>query len=76
MDEPESGPGDGRSIENPTEASDMPDELEAGVRSDADREPVEGETGDDAGTEGERVSEAGEGLVTEEGVNEPGTGSQ
>ncbi len=70
----ESGPGDSRSIDNPTETSDMPDELEEAVRSDADhREPVSGETGGEAGTEGERVSEPGEGLVTEEGVNEPGT---
>ncbi len=51
----------------------MPDELEDAVRSDADNQPVEGETPDDAGREGERVSEPGEGLVTEEGVNEPGT---
>jgi hypothetical protein len=63
-------PGDGRAIENPAEGSDMPDELEAAVRSDAGQEPVEGETADDAGTEGERVSEPGEGLVTEAGVNE------
>ena len=70
----ESGPGDSRSIDNPTEASDMPDELEDAVRSDADhREPVTGRTGDDAGSEGERVSEPGEGLVTEEGVNDAGT---
>ena len=69
----ESGPGDGRSIDNPTETSDMPDELEAPVRSDADERPVEGETSGDAGAEGERASEPGEGLVTEEGVNEPGT---
>jgi hypothetical protein len=66
-------PDDGRSIENPTEPSDMPDELEEAVRSDADNQPVEGETPDDAGRDGERVSEPGEGLVTEEGVNEPGT---
>jgi hypothetical protein len=45
------------------------------VRSDADREPVEGESPGDAGSEGETVSEPGEGLVTEEGVNEPGTKS-
>ena len=64
------GPGDGRSIENPTENSDMPDELEAAVRSDAGERPVEGETGDDAGKDGERVSQPGDGLVTEEGVNE------
>lgn len=66
--------GDGRSIENPTDTSDMPDELEEAVRSDADHgNPVEGESPSDAGTEGETVSEPGEGLVTEEGVNEPGT---
>ena len=53
--------GDGRSIENPDDSE---------VRDDA---PVKGETADDAGSEGERVSEPGEGLVTEEGVNEPGT---
>ena len=58
------GPGDGRSIENPD-----PDEpMEA-----PEEEPVKGETPDDAGAAGERVSEPGEGLVTEEGVNEPGT---
>ena len=57
----ESGPGDGRSIENPTEVSDMPDELEEAVR---------GEEGDDVGSSDERVSEPGEGLTTEEGVNE------
>ena len=67
------GPGDGRSIENPTDASDMPDELEQAVRSDADGGPVEGEEPDGAGTTGEQVSEPGDGLVTEEGVNEPGT---
>ena len=54
--------GDGRSIENPDEGSDVPEE-----------EPVRGETADDVGSEGEKVSEPGEGLVTEEGVNEPGT---
>jgi hypothetical protein len=48
----------------------MPDELEAAVRSDAGEQPVEGETPGDAGSEGERVSEPGEGLVTEQGVNE------
>ena len=63
-------PGDGRSIENPTDTSDMPDELEAAVRSDADEREVRGEEPDDAGSEGERVSEPGQGLVTEEGVNE------
>ena len=51
----------------------MPDELEEAVRSDAGQRPVEGETPGDAGGEGETVSEAGDGLVTEEGVNEPGT---
>jgi hypothetical protein len=56
------GPGDGRSIENPD------DEARG-----EDQEPVKGETSDAAGSEGERVSEPGEGLVTEEGVNEPGT---
>jgi hypothetical protein len=70
----ERGPGDDRAIENPTEVSDMPDELEQAVRSDADHGPsVAGEAAGDAGEEGERVSEPGEGLVTEEGVNEPGT---
>ena len=69
----ESAPGDGRSIDNPTEVSDMPDELDEAVRSDADEQPVEGETSGDAGSSGERVSKPGEGLVTEEGVNEPGT---
>ena len=53
------GPGDGRSIENPAEDSGVQEEP-----------PVEGETADDVGTPGERVSEPGEGLVTEEGVNE------
>ena len=59
---PDRGPGDGRSIENPDDEIDV-----------QDQEPVKGETPDDAGSEGERVSEPGEGLVTEEGVNEPGT---
>jgi hypothetical protein len=68
-------PGDGRSIENPAQASDMPDELEEAVRSDADERPVEGESADDAGSDGEQVSKPGEGLVTEEGVNERATGS-
>ncbi len=54
--------GDSRSIENPDEGPETREE-----------EPVKGETADDAGSEGERVSEPGEGLVTEEGVNEPGT---
>jgi hypothetical protein len=58
----DNGPGDGRSIENPQDEQRIQDE-----------EPVKGETADDAGTEDERVSEPGEGLVTEEGVNEPGT---
>jgi hypothetical protein len=48
----------------------MPDELEAAVRSDAGQRPVEGEEAGDAGSEGERVAEPGDGLVTEEGVNE------
>ena len=70
----ESGSGDGRSIDNPTDPSDMPGELEEAVRSDADHgEPVDGEESGDAGHSGERVSKPGEGLVTEEGVNEPGT---
>ena len=60
----EGGPGDARSIENPTDTSDMPEE-----------QPVEGETSDDAGSSGEQVSKPGEGLVTEEGVNERKTGS-
>jgi len=57
----EKGPGDSRSIENPDPEGPMevPEE-----------EPVRGETPDDAGEEGETVSEPGEGLVTEEGVNE------
>jgi hypothetical protein len=59
MDEHDSGPGDGRSIENPAEPADMPEDP-----------PVDGETADDAGSSGERVSEPGDGLVTEEGVNE------
>lgn len=58
------GPGDGRSIENPDETSDM-----------ADEPPVEGKAADDAGSSGEEVSKPGEGLVTEEGVNERKTGS-
>ena len=53
--------GDSRSIENPDDSE---------VREE---EPVKGETADDAGSEGETVSEPGEGLVPEEGVNEPGT---
>ena len=58
---PDKGPGDGRSIENP-------DTSEAG-----EERPVRGKTADGVGEEGERVSEPGEGLVPEEGVNEPGT---
>jgi len=70
-------PGDSRSIENPGAPSDMPDELEEAVRSDADHSrPVQGEDPGDAGESGEKVSRAGEGLVTEEGVNEPGTKSR
>jgi hypothetical protein len=56
------GPGDVRSIENPDDDNDVHEEK-----------PVKGKHPDDAGTAGERVSEAGDGLVTEEGVNEPGT---
>jgi len=58
----DNGPGDSRSIENPEDEARIQDE-----------EPVKGETADDAGAEGERVSEPGDGLVTEEGVNERGT---
>jgi hypothetical protein len=58
----DTGPGDGRSIENPDDETRTQDE-----------EPVKGKKPGDAGSEGERVSEPGEGLVTEEGVNEPGT---
>jgi hypothetical protein len=58
----DNGPGDGRSIENPDDETRTQDE-----------EPVKGKKPGDAGSEGERVSEPGEGLVTEEGVNEPGT---
>jgi hypothetical protein len=53
------GPGDGRSIGNPADDSRVQEEP-----------PVDGETADDVGTAGERVSEPGDGLVTEEGVNE------
>ena len=60
----EQPPGDSRSIENPE--GDEPVEI-------PEEEPVRGERPDDVGEEGERVSEPGEGLVTEEGVNEPGT---
>ena len=59
---PDKGPGDARSIENPDEGSNGHDE-----------EPVKGKTPGDAGAGDERVSKPGEGLVTEEGVNEPGT---
>ena len=59
------GPGDGRSIENPDEEADEKPDLQ-------EEPPVEGETPGDAGSAGERVSEPGEGLVTEEGVNEQG----
>ena len=58
----ERGPGDGRSIESPQQPADVQDDP-----------PVEGKTADDAGDEGERVSEPGDGLVTEEGVNERDT---
>ena len=53
------GPGDSRSIENPDDELDPHEDV-----------PVEGENPGDAGTQGEPVSEPGEGLVTEEGVNE------
>ena len=53
------GPGDGRSIENPDDDLDLQEQV-----------PVEGETPAEAGRQGERVSEPGEGLVTDEGVNE------
>ena len=56
------GPGDARSIENPD-----------GSDTASEEPPVKGKKPDDAGTAGERVSEPGEGLVPEEGVNEPGT---
>ena len=69
----DAGHGDGRSIENPTDPQGLPEELEEAVRSDADRRPVEGEQPDDVGDEGETVSEPGEGLVTEAGVNEDAT---
>ena len=64
MEEHDSGPGDSRSIENPTDADPerLPGEL-----------PVEGEQADDVGSGDERVSEPGEGLVTKEGVNESDT---
>ena len=58
----DNGPGDSRSIENPEDEARIQDE-----------EPVKGETADDAGRDDERVSKPGDGLVTEEGVNEPGT---
>jgi hypothetical protein len=60
----DTGPGDSRSIENP----DADEAMEV-----HEEEPVRGKTPDDVGEEGESVSEPGEGLVTEEGVNEPGT---
>ena len=73
----ESGSGDGRSIDNPTDPSDMPGELEEAVRSDADHAaPVEGEESGDAGHSGERVSQPGEGLVTEEGIDEDSSTSR
>ena len=66
--------GDGRPIENPqanpTDPSDMPDELEEAVRGDAGRQPIHGEDPDDAGDGGETVSAPGDGLITEEGVND------
>jgi hypothetical protein len=54
--------GDSRSIENPPQPRRRPDER-----------PVRGKTADNAGSEGKPVSRAGEGLVTEEGVNERDT---
>ena len=53
------GPGDSRSIENPDDEQDMQEQV-----------PVDGETPGEAGGRDERVSEPGEGLVTEEGVND------
>ncbi len=61
-------PGDSRSIENPDGDGDADAAIEV-----TEEEPVRGESSDDVAQEGERVSEPGEGLVTEEGVNEPGT---
>ena len=55
--------GDSRSIENPSQPSEGQEE----------EEPVKGKRPDDVGSDAESVSEPGEGLVTEEGVNEPGT---
>jgi hypothetical protein len=55
----ETGPGDSRSIENPDD--------EPGLQEEA---PVEADTPGDAGSQGEPVTEPGDGLVTEEGVNE------
>ena len=53
--------GDGRSIESPDETLEVQHEP-----------PVESPEPGDAGSEGEPVSEPGDGLVTEEGVNEQG----
>jgi hypothetical protein len=53
------GPGDGRAIENPDEEQNLGEQV-----------PVEGETPADTGSKGEPVTEPGDGLVTEEGVNE------
>ena len=55
--------GDGRSIENPAEQPSPTDPSDV---------PVEGEESDDVGSEGETVADSGDGLVTEEGVNERG----
>ena len=54
------GPGDSRSIENPEDERDLQEAV-----------PVEGETPGKAGGPDERVSKPGDGLVTEEGVNNP-----
>ena len=53
------GPGDSRSIENPPQSPDREEDP-----------PVKGKTPGDAGGEDGRVSRPGDGLVTEEGVNE------
>lgn len=59
----EGGPGDGRAIENP----------DADAPPASDEKPVEGKIPGDAGSSGDRITKPGEGLVTKEGVNEPGT---
>lgn len=55
----EHGLGDSRSIENPPQSSDREEDP-----------PVKGKTPGGAGREDERVSRPGDGLVTEEGLNE------